>query len=170
RKFVEGGKKDGTTLEKLIDNWAKVSMEYMDIEETRKEKGTPRSFHFVKLEVFLGWDYEKRRAYVREARNRFSDPEQEREGFLYIRHALDTKDWEEAEMMLAEERKHLEEMTPEEVQKFHSLEQFLHTHRLAGSPSKEQNNPSDREIVEQARELVGPLPVSLQQLYIHCMQ
>ncbi|MFA6038797.1 MAG: hypothetical protein WCV62_03965 [Candidatus Peribacteraceae bacterium] len=168
RDFVEGRGK--TDLDGLIRNWANVSMEYMNIEDLRKEKGTPRSFSFVALEIFLGWDYEKRKAYVGEARRRFSDIDKERDAFLRIRHALDVKDWDEAEELIGEEWKKAKDMTPEDEGKLRSMQEYLRTHRPAGKRQEKKEKPTDQELVEQMRSLMLMLPASQRKLHEECLR
>jgi hypothetical protein len=159
-----------TPLTKLINNWREVKNRFDKIEEKRGKEGTPRTFHFVHLSLFLSWDYEKRKAYVEEANRRFTDIEKERYNFLKIRHALDTKDWEEAEGLLKTEWLKVGAMTKEDREKLVSMEQFLKTHRPAQAKEGEKRTPTDRELVGQMRSLLGHIPASYRHLHASALR
>lgn len=135
-EFINGsgapiaGKK--MTLTRLIANWSEASTHFRTIENKCEKLGTPRGFHFVPREVFLNWGYEQRKAYLTEAEHRFADIRNEPYVFLKIRHALDCKDWEEADMLIAEIRGQLADgsllMSEENAAKLHSMENYRRTH------------------------------------------
>ncbi|MFA6522761.1 MAG: hypothetical protein WCS85_00080 [Candidatus Peribacteraceae bacterium] len=159
-------------LGSLAHNWTEVKQRFDAIEEKRKEKGTPRSFHFVHLDLFLSWNYRKREAYVREAEHRFTDIEKERYKFLLIRNALDTKDWEGAKALIEAERDEVEEMTDQDIEKLRSMEDFLHKHEPAVSAAKEgeKKSPTDLELVSRMRGLLSQVPASMRQTYIESLR
>jgi len=153
RAFIMGNEQ--TSLRGLIRNWTKVRSEFDDVENKRKDLGTPRTFHFVHLDVFLGWHYERRRAYVAEANNRFKDIDKEPYIFLKIRHALDAKDWEEADELIV--RAEPGAKTSEHREKLDSMKKYLREHR--GSASKEEHSINEVfEANENIKQALSGLP------------
>ncbi|MEK7591433.1 MAG: hypothetical protein AAB489_04475 [Patescibacteria group bacterium] len=158
RKFVTGN--EAKSLRGLIRNWTKVREDFDGVEEKRKKHGTPRTFHFVHLDVFLHWHYERRRAYVSEANNRFRDIDKEPYIFLRIRHALDVKDWEETEELIA--RAESGATTVEHQEKLDSMKEYMREHR----GSKPSENPSQsswekaRDANEEICHALGNIPTS----------
>lgn len=166
RQFLRGG--GSTSLRDLIARWRGVSEEFMEIEQKRKEMGTPMSFHFVHMDVFLGWHFEKRKAYVAEANNRFADIDKEPQEFLRIRHALDAKDWADADTLIAQAQR--KPWSAEQREKLKSMEKFLREHRTDQGEAAEKQNPPPEEIVAELRNLVSQLPHELQELYRETMR
>ncbi|MSR87160.1 hypothetical protein EXS70_03250 [Candidatus Peribacteria bacterium] len=132
-----GGKK--MTLGKLIANWGEASTHFHAIENKRHKKGTPRGFHFVKMNVFLDWTYEQRKAYLSEAENRFNNIKDESYVFLQIQHELGAKDWDSAEGLIDSVKKELKDgsllMGEENRTKLQSMEKFLREHRSVDHPT-----------------------------------
>lgn len=159
-------------LGSLDHNWSEVKRRFDAIEDKRRENGTPRSFHFVHLNLFLSWNYRKREAYVEEAEQRFTDMEEERENFLRIRHALDSKDWEEAEGLIAAEKRDTDDLSLEDQGKLHSMERFLQTHRPAEGQGQEgkKEKPNDLECVQRMRNYIQQLPSSMQPVYTESLK
>ena len=166
RNFVEG--KGETTLWRIIERWSAVRKKFDGIERKREEKGSPRGFHFVHINVFLGWHYEKRKAYVEEADHRFTNIDHERESFLRIRHALDVKDWDEADELIAEAKG--EELSPADRTKLESMEKFLREHRKTPPKNEQTGNPSPEELLMKMRGLVDQAPASLQSMYTETLR
>ncbi len=165
KEFVRGN--GPKSLNALIRNWKSVSERFFHIELLRSQKGSPRSFNFVHLDVFLGWHLMKRRAYVEQAEYRFTDINTEREDFLRIRHALDVKDWEEADELIAAVPRGV--LTPEESTKLRSMEKYLREHRGKKSERKE-GSPRPEGLLHEARTLLDDIPTVLQPLYAEAMQ
>jgi hypothetical protein len=160
REFVLGnGEK---SLSGLMRRWTKVRAGFDHIELVRREKGSPRSFHFVHLDVFLGWHYEQRRAYLEEAERRFTDIHSERGDFLKIRHALDARDWEEADWYLAKVPRG--ELSSEETEKLRSMEKFLREHR--GKTTRGEGvEQTPGQLMSEIDALLRYVPHDLQELY-----
>ena len=153
KKFINGN--DTKSLRGLIRNWTKVRSEFDDVETKRKDLGTPRTFHFVHLDVFLGWHYERRRAYVAEANNRFKDINKEPYIFLKIRNALDVKDWLEADELIVCAQQGAK--TLEHREKIESMKKYLREHR--GSASKEDDSIGEiYEANENIKQALAGLP------------
>ena len=110
------------------------------------------------LDVFLGWHYERRKAYVAEANNRFKDIDKEPYIFLKIRHALDIKDFDEADELIARAEKGA--TTPEHFEKLDSMKKYLREHR--GSKPKEDASVDPEqeafEANEQLKQAISNLP------------
>lgn len=166
RNFIEG--KGETTLWRIIERWSAVRKRFDWIEQKRQEKGSPRGFHFVHINVFLGWHYEKRKAYVQEADNRFTAIENERESFLKIRHALDVKDWDEADALIADAKR--EELSVADQTKLQSMEKFLREHRKTPPKNEQTGESSPEELLMKMRGLIDQAPESLQSLYTETMR
>ncbi|HLD71415.1 MAG TPA: hypothetical protein VI873_02255 [Candidatus Peribacteraceae bacterium] len=156
KKFITGN--DAKSLRGLIKNWTEVRSDYDDVETKRNDVGSPRTFHFVHLDVFLGWHYERRKAYVAEANNRFKDIDKEPYIFLKIRHALDIKDFDEADELIARAEKGA--TTPEHFEKLDSMKKYLREHR--GSKPKEDASVDPEqeafEANEQLKQAISNLP------------
>ncbi|MDD4319395.1 MAG: hypothetical protein PHW10_03670 [Candidatus Peribacteraceae bacterium] len=158
---------NATFLRNLLANWPRIR-EFVSLEERRKKEGTPMSFNFVSMQVFLWeWNSGQRDSYLKEADRRFIDIAKEREDFISIRHALDTKDWEEAEELIETAKQgHL---SPLNAAKLLSMERFLQEHRPPRKESKEKK-PNDREVVDEARALLGSIPPSQRLFHAECMR
>ncbi|MBI3331994.1 hypothetical protein HYZ99_03475 [Candidatus Peregrinibacteria bacterium] len=166
KDFIEG--RGETTLGRLIERWAAVRKKFDWIEMKRKTGGSPRGFHFVHINVFLGWHYEKRTAYVQEADHRFTNISNERDSFLKIRHALDTKDWEEADDLIAEAKS--EDLSASDAGKLQSMEKFLREHRKGPIEPEKKEKPAPEEILLKMRALVNQVPDSLRSMYAETLR
>lgn len=95
-------------LPKLSERWIQARQRFDIFDKKRQEDGTPRNFHFVKVDVFLGWDFDKRESYLEKAERSFSLMEIAEKGDrtelnslkMDIGHAMHQKDWEYAGMLL----------------------------------------------------------------------
>ncbi len=166
--FLNG--KGHNPLSSLVEEWTKARQHFDAIENKRKAVGTPMSFHFVHANVFLDWHFDKRMAYVEEANHRFEDIQKEKYQFLLIRNALDMKDWDEAEELMAEAKG--ADMTVEDAAKLSSMERFLLTHRPKNTDAKEEQEkePTDEQVVERTRELLTHIPLSQQRSHIMALK
>jgi hypothetical protein len=160
----------GGKMNILMHNWSDVRKQFDKIEQLRQNKGTPRSFHFVHLNLFLSWDFAKRKSYVEEAQRRFTDIEKERYNFLLIRHSLDSKDWDEARELISQEKRHTGEMTEAERAKLTSLESFLRAHEPKKSEGKEKKTKTDAEVLTDMRQLMEKVPETLRPLHTACVR
>jgi len=165
QKFLNG--EGSSPLSELVNNWTDVRNRFTEIEKRRQMEGTPASFHFVHMDVFLKWDYNKRLAYVEEAGRRFEDMQNERTDFLKIRNALDTKDWDGAEELIAEAKG--KDLPEKERSKLTSMERFLKEHRTDMNVKEKKETPTDEEVVEEARQLIGKIPNSERSTFEACL-
>ncbi len=149
-----GGKR--MTLNRLIANWSEASTHFRTIEHKRQNKGTPRGFHFVTLEVFLNWRFEQRKAYLSEAENSFEQIKHQNEDVLKIRHELAAQDWDSAEDLLTHAM--AKPMTLEQKTKLESLKKFLREHQ------KQEDRPPAGTIPETALELRKEMRALLAQI------
>ena len=156
-------------LQKLIQNWSEASKHFHKLEAKRKSLGTPPGFHFVTMNVFLDWKYDKRTSYLEEAEHRFADINKEPSLFLKIRHELGAKDWEAAEELLMEAEK--EEWGTENQKKLQSMKTFLRQHRSdkGKDKNKEKQNPSPDQVLAEMESLMAELPWQLQRTYIKAL-
>lgn len=167
-QFINGvgatidGKK--MTLTRLIANWNEASTHFRVIENKRRRKGTPRGFHFVKLEVFLNWRFEQRKSYLSEAENSFENIRGQDELALKIRHELAAQDWESAEDLLqcAASRP----MTREQQDKLDSLRKFLREHQnKADRPAAGAIPETPQELRREMGALLAQIPSSMRPFY-----
>lgn len=151
-------------LSKLIANWTQASKRFQSLDDKRKTKGTPRGMHFVKMEVFLNWHFERRKAYLDHAEESIEEIGNEKEVILKIRHELGSQDWESAESLIAEARR--EPMTEAQNKRLNSMEKYLREHRskLTEKEQKEKERSPD-EIMKEIESLLGGIPPQLQKFY-----
>jgi hypothetical protein len=165
-------------LSSLSKRWIKARERFDAFKKKCDEKGTPRNFHLVHLSVFLGWDYPQRTAYLDRAEQSFTlmeiaekDSEEKVDGLkLDIGHALHMKDWNEAEDLLEKATKEF----PQDPQ-IRALERDFHLRKpKRGSPAGQKNaKPSPEEAqktMEDMRQHVRNMPVSMQKLAIRVLQ
>jgi hypothetical protein len=124
--FLTG--KGSDPLSKLKANWAKVRGRFDSIGAKIAKEGPIPSFHFVQLEVFLHWEYDKRETYIEQAEQRFEAYKKDPDVFLKIRHAFDTKDWNEAKHFLEDAEAHPERLMASQVKTLESLRRYYDAH------------------------------------------
>jgi hypothetical protein len=159
-EFLNGS--GSKSLEGLIGNWAVVSGRFDMIERKKQQQGEemPRGFHFVNKSSFLEWHYSKRLAYVDEAERRFVDVQKETPDLLGIRHELDQKDWDEAEVRM----KRAESMDLDEAdrEKLRSMRRYMTENR----PRKRERPPQTPEDARaEIDDMIAAMPMVLQPLY-----
>lgn len=115
--------KGNMPLSKLIANWTEASQRFESLEEKRKKKGTPRGFHFVKMEVFLNWHFERRKAYLDHAEESIEGIGNESDTILKIRHELGAEDWDSARQLILEAKQ--QPMTEQQSKRLGSMEKYL---------------------------------------------
>ena len=153
-------------LQKLIENWTQASKHFHKLEAKRKSLGTPPGFHFVNMNVFLNWKFDRRQAYLNEAEHRFVDIHKEPEIFLKIRHEIGAKDWDSAQDMIEEAKR--QEWIPENQRKLQSMEHFLKFHRYEAEKDA-QKHPSDGEVISEMHLLIEQLPPQLRRIYLRAL-
>ncbi len=147
------------TLAKLMKNWAKVRGQFDRVEREREKKGTPASFHFVSLDVFLGnRNFDQREAYVQEALHRLEAMDMiggEREDFLRIRHELDAEDWEGAHALIAQVS--WQSLNPTDRKKLSSMQEYLKQHRPETAMSSSEK-PAAKEVMAKMHQMLRLIP------------
>ncbi len=158
------------SLGRLVGNWREAKRHFDKLEAKREKLGTPPSFRFVSIDVFLGWSFDKRTSYLTEADNRFSSFENERYDFLQIRHALDSKDWEEAGDLIAQAKK--KPLTKPDQAKLASMESFFRAHSKQAPKAKEKKEgESPIEVLTKMRNALNQIGyASIKDRYVHAMQ
>ncbi|MFA5799728.1 MAG: hypothetical protein WC840_02085 [Candidatus Peribacteraceae bacterium] len=103
-QFVRGN--DGTSLTTLVGNWHGVRGRYDVIAQKLRERGegqAPRGLILLNEQQFLSLHFGQRLRYVEQMEDRInmgSDLRAEPDSFIRIRHAMDMKDWEEADTLI----------------------------------------------------------------------
>ena len=129
-------------LEKIISNWREAKGKYDDIEEGRKDAGWLAPFHFVKLDVFLEWDYNKRMTYIQEAKNVIDTP-RPHPLLLDLRREVGSADWASAASLL--EKASYVTFSNQDKDQLKSLQHFIKHHRPVGLTEEELAEKRDRE-------------------------
>ncbi|MSR67358.1 hypothetical protein EXS65_00825 [Candidatus Peribacteria bacterium] len=99
------------SLGSLMKNWENVKRRYDSVAKKFHSQGSeqlPRGIHLVSESQFLAMHYSSRLHYVEEMEKRLlhgSDLSKEPASFIKIRHAIDTKDWVEAAMLIEKTKK-----------------------------------------------------------------
>lgn len=159
QNFLSGKSIDGVlSLTHLKNNWREMKERFDGLDDRRKKEGTPRSFRFVKNEVFLNMGYPEQKSYVREAEHRFDDIEKAPDLFKKIRHELDTKDWEAADELIAEADGG--NWSEEDVDKLDSMKSYLKAHRPKVQAKQEvkEEKPNPDDILGDMREALHMIP------------
>ncbi|NOS66899.1 MAG: hypothetical protein HOO67_00815 [Candidatus Peribacteraceae bacterium] len=163
-------------LQRLIENWSRASKHFQDIQKRREKLGpqSPRGFHFVHMDVFLNWEWDRRSTYLEEAEHRFNDIRDESYVFLKIRHELDAEDWDSAQELIGSVKRELDDgtllMSAENRAKLQSLENYLRVHRKDDkTEKKEEKHPTPTEMQDEMRSLIMQLPHQLRRMYINAL-
>lgn len=161
RSFVRG------PFEKLRKEWMRVRLQFDVVSEEIQQKGVPRGFWLPTIDAFLSWHFDQRDTYIEEAKLRLRGQREEGEELTFlkvrIRHDLDTKDWEGAELLLTKAKK----LTPDDLD-LSSMERFLSAHR---NDQELQKNvyPPPQEVLQEMRTIVHQLPTALQWIYTQAL-
>ncbi len=149
-KFLKPGSK---SLQELIDNWTDVKKRYDFIaEKLSQQKGNVKSrgLNLVSEVVFLNMHYDQRLKYMQETEYRLHDSKDansERPEFLNIRHALDMKDWEDAEEEIKNTEK-LRDLSEGDRKRLQSMKQSLAAFRDDTTKGKEGKKSPQQEVEE----------------------
>lgn len=159
--FLNG--KGTIPLSMLMENWSHVRGRFDKIEERREKEGTPPQFNFVKLDVFLDWNFEKRETYVEQAEQRFESYKNDPDAFLKIRHALDAKDWAEAGDLLGDAEHMRSSLTPEQRNTLASLRRYYDAHlpkEARGATEAAREGSDVAQTLAAMREALNQIPFS----------
>ncbi len=163
------------TLWPFKHNWMEVRKDFDRLNTAMDAQGIPRGFRPVKPDRFLLMDYRQRTSYCALAWIRLENAAEEDKELaslkLSIRHNLDTKDWEGANIDLKKAKK----MRGNDRELL-SMETFLRCHRtdttdnVASDEQKEEESPDPQKLVDDLRSIIGSIPGSLGWLYQHAAQ
>ena len=153
-------------LRPYINNWMKVRGRFDVVTPQLKDrKDITRGFKQINVNQFLLLEFEQRIAYVEEAESRLESDVNEPGKLaglrLDIRHAMDTGDWEYAELLLIEARK----LDPDD-KAVRSMGRYLETHRTdqqeeEGVDEKTEKKNSGMEALIKLREIMQQLPPNM---------
>lgn len=127
QEFVNGN--GPNSLNRLMENWLAVKLRYDRVAEKLGKLGEdtmPRGLHFYSERQFLPMHYEERLRYVEEVEQRLGDspnPQNELPIFLQVRHAMDMKDWGEAQLLIAEAKQ--QGVSGGNLERLRSMENFV---------------------------------------------
>ncbi len=151
-RFLGGG---SSSLQSLVKKWREVRAKYDDV----CRKGAPLKnpavgLYMISPDRFLRMHYAQRKSWVEEASQRINDAlslEKEPSAFIRIRHALDLKDWEDADSLIrGAESKHAtgeKKLSPENLARLQSMKIYLTQMRSkkkkkgSGSSAESKNSP-----------------------------
>lgn len=117
------------TLHDLMNNWSEVKERFDIVKKKIRERGegtASRGFTLLSEGQFLALHYEERLHYVEEAEMRVGetkDVNEELPIFLKIRHAMDIKDWQEADGLIMEAR--TMGLTGKDHERLNSMDSFV---------------------------------------------
>lgn len=161
-------------MPEYIKTWMKLRTEY-DWVEAKMKDSVPQGFNRLSPEKFLLLSYPQRKSYVEQAKQRLNlieapSPREMENIKLGIRHALDTKEWDEAEGLLKQARTLFEQGKGVERDRFEldSMERYLKEFRTK-EHEEEQPMQSARETLEQMRMAYDQIPTPLKPLYLSAM-
>lgn len=161
-------------LRSYVQNCIHTRVDF-DHVESKMSKNPPQGFNRITPAKFLTLTLNQRRSYVEQAKQRLHlaeapSPREMENLKLGIRHALDTKDWEEAEELLTQARKLLEHGKASERDRFEldSMQRYVKEFR-AKEQKDQQPLQSARETLEQMRAAFAQIPSSLKPLYLAAM-
>jgi hypothetical protein len=125
--------KGAGTLDDLIQNWTMIRIRFdacTEKFERLDEKRKPRGLQLLSEKKFLAMHYREREVYVRDLETRLTDAEEvekEHPKILYIRHIMDSGEWEEAmeEIMSLKQDTTLSEHDHDRLEKMEMRAQLL---------------------------------------------
>ncbi|MDO8468794.1 MAG: hypothetical protein Q7S29_03500 [Candidatus Peribacter sp.] len=161
-------------MPEYIKTWIKLRTEY-DWVEAKMKDAVPQGFNRLTPEKFLLLSYPQRKSYVEQAKQRLNlteapSPREMENIKLGIRHALDAKEWDEAEELLKKARTLFEQGKGVDRDRFEldSMERYLKEFRT-NEQKEQQPMKNARETLEQMRIAYSQIPLSLQPLYLAAM-
>lgn len=157
-KFVYG------KLGELTANWIQEKKRYDEIESERKKQGTPRSFHFVSLNVFLGYNYNQKRSY-----NNVAEQSIKRKHphpiITEIKREVAAKDWATVEHLVSKAK--MAKLSETDKWELGSLKEFIACHRPTNKTEEEQvesGKETREEVEEDLQQVLGELHPTLAHL------
>jgi len=163
--FINGS--GAKSMEALMENWRVVKYRYDRVKEKlkgRTELSAVRGFTLLSEGRFLDLHYESRLQYVKEVEQRLGDspnPQLERDIFIEIRHAMDTRDWAEAASLIREARK-IDDLTSSESERLSSMSAFVR--QFGGRESKSENSSGAADATKRIDQIVAEMGATHPQL------
>ncbi len=169
--FIHGSASD--SLGSLMKNWGNVKKRYDDVAKKFHSQGSeqlPRGIHLVSESQFLGMHYSSRMHYVEEMEKRLmhgSDLSKEPTSFVSIRHAIDTKDWVEAAMLIEQTKK--ESLQEPDRLRLDSMYRYVKqfTKRSEDSASSLEHAVQAKKKID---ELIHQVPSSMQPIVLRLLK
>lgn len=168
-RFVKGT--GSNSLSDLMLNWWSVKQRYDGIKEKtqkRSEDTAVRGLSLIPEHQFLNLHYTERLRYVEELEHRLGDspdPSEELPVFLKIRHAMDTRDWTDAAVMIAEAK--AMSLGEKDRERLRSMERFVSQFSAkAGSDSLTDVTEAKHRL----HELLHQIPTSLQPMVLRLLK
>lgn len=145
------------TVRPFAENWKEARSRLNQVNKDMNLKGVPRGLQRLSLGQFLFMEYDQRRAYLDEAESRLGGDVNEDSDLarltLDVRHALDTKDWETARVLLEK----AQEINPED-KRVKSMMNYLLTY----GPNAESSDADDGiNALHEVRAIVNKLPPNM---------
>ena len=141
-KFVNG------KLGQLTANWIEEKKRYDEVENQRKKLGTPRSFHFVPLHVFLGYSYDQKWSYNDVAAKSIERMQHSHPVIMELKREVAAKDWATVEHLITEAGR--TDLSDKDVWELNSIKKFISFHRPRKKTPEEdaESKTETREDVE----------------------
>jgi|GEM_PF-1098163 len=156
-------------VEGFAKNWAKVRFRYDEVERKINDTKIPQGFNRLSKSTFLGKKYKEREKYVKDAEERLDIESRPLENTPFanakgkVRHALDNKNWAEAEIFLhnawplaSSEKDQLE---------LKSMERYLHAFKNTESNDDEKDTQSVSDAVQEISSSLSQLPAPMRAIY-----
>jgi len=159
-----------TDLRQFISNWAKVRTDFDWTEAEMKKEGVPQGLHRLTSDQFLALTFDQRESYVEQAKIRLATQRPEssaqlKDLTLGIRHALDSKDWDDADSLL---KKAWSIAKEEDRFELESMDRYLKAFREK-EQEKQQPMEDATKTLSEMRTAFSQIPSSLQPLYLKAM-
>ncbi len=159
-EFINGS--GFNSLTQMIDRWAKLKFRFDMLKDKAKkldQDTAARGLNIMSENQFLNMHYAQRLRYVEELDQRINgakDINNERPIFIQIRHAMDTKDWDDATKLIQDAK--LMQLSDKERERLRSMEQFTNQFKPKGKKEKKVVNGMDLIQVRQRIDtLVGEI-------------
>jgi hypothetical protein len=175
-RFLSPG--NSTSIYALMTKWRAVRRRY----DAVHQKGAPLKnpavgMYIIPAERFLMMHYTQRLRWVEEAEQRITDAtniDKERPVFIRIRHALDVKDWEDAERYINQAA--MEDLNDSDRSRLDSMRRYLTQMRSdkkndAKNGREKQDKPNGAQLCKQISEVVSTsVPSFMQDMVVRLLR
>lgn len=175
-RFLSHG--NSTSIYALMTKWRAVRRRYDDVHQ----KGAPLKnpavgMYIIPAERFLMMHYTQRLRWVEEAEQRIADAtniDKERPVFIRIRHALDVKDWEDAEQHIKQAA--MEDLSDSDRSRLDSMRRYLTQMRSdkksdAKNGKEQQAKPNGAQLCNQISEVISTaVPSFMQDMVVRLLR